>query len=274
MKKYFYTLLLTLTTLTQTFAQSESPYKTSFKVDAPVTVVGMGLSGLGLYLMQQKDPLTEMEALRLNKNDVNSFDRFAAGYASTDAKKVSDVMLYSSLVSPALLFLDSDISSNVGQTLALYVETMAVTGTIFTMSSAAFPRTRPLAYNKNEAEVPLSDKTRKNARNSFFAGHTAAVATATFFAAKVFHDYNPDATGKGWVWAGAAAVPATVGYLRIKAGKHFLSDNIIGYGVGAAVGILVPQLHKTKGLDGLSFSPTAVPVMGRPMDGFTMQYTF
>ena len=48
------------------------------------------------------------------------------------------------------------------------------------------------------------------------------------------------------VWGVAAAIPATVGYLRIKSGKHFLSDNIVGFAVGAASGILIPEIHKKK----------------------------
>ena len=45
----------------------------------------------------------------------------------------------------------------------------------------------------------------------------------------------------------AALVPAAVAYNRIEAGKHFLTDNLVGYAVGATMGILVPQLHKKAG---------------------------
>ncbi len=271
MKKYFYTLFLTAVTLTQTMGQSNSPYKTSFKVDAPITVAGAGLSGLGLYLMQQKDPFTNTEAMNLNKEDVNGFDRFAAGNHSESAKKVSDVMLYSSIAAPALLLFNDKINDNTGQMLALYLETMSITGAVFTLSSAAFPRARPLTYSP---EVEIGEKTRANSQNSFFAGHTAAVSTMTFFTAKVFHDYNPDSPARPFVWAGAAIVPAAVGYLRLEAGKHFLSDNLVGYGVGAAIGILVPQLHKKGNNSGISISPSVIPVPGKYVDGVALQYKF
>ena len=271
MKRHICTLVLAIATFTQSFGQTSSPYKTSFKVDAPITAAGMGLSGLGLYLMQQKEAFTEEKAMAITKADVNSFDRFAAGNHSASAKKVSDVMLYSSIAAPALLLFDKDISQNTGQMLALYVETMSVTGTLFTMGSAAFPRTRPLVYDKSGA-VPLSEKTRANAQNAFFAGHTAAVSTMTFFTAKVFHDYNPDSPARPYVWAGAAVVPAVVGYLRLEAGKHFLSDNIMGYVIGAAVGIAVPQFHKKN--SNMSLAPTAIPVQGESVEGVALQYKF
>jgi membrane-associated phospholipid phosphatase len=77
------------------------------------------------------------------------------------------------------------------------------------------------------------------------------------------------------VWAFAAAVPATVGYYRLKAGKHFLSDNILGYAMGAAAGILVPQLHKKTNNSGLSISPTLIPTLeGSAFQGANLSYTF
>jgi hypothetical protein len=38
--------------------------------------------------------------------------------------------------------------------------------------------------------------------------------------------------------------PLVIGLLRTKALKHFPSDNLAGLGIGAAFGILIPELHK------------------------------
>jgi membrane-associated phospholipid phosphatase len=253
-------------------AQRESPYKTSFKVDAPITAVGIGLNAYGLSLMMNKEALSEEEILRLNRNDVNSFDRFSAGYDSETAKKISDFPFYGSFALPFTLLLNENVRGNAGQVFGLYVQTMAVTGALFTMSSGLNPRTRPLVYSP---DVDYSEKSRANARNSFYAGHTTAAAGASFFFAKVFHDFNPDSPARPFVWAGAAAVPAAVGYYRLKAGKHFLSDNLLGYAIGAATGILVPQLHKKNNNSGLSINPTIIPTFaGAASQGANMTYTF
>ncbi len=274
MKKFIYTTILALSTCTGAMAQSGSPYTTSLKVDGPITVAGAGLTGLGLYLMQQKTAFTPEEAKNISNDDVNSFDRFAAGNYSPSAKKTSDFILYGSLAAPALLLFDNKIAGNGGQLAALYLETMSITGALFTLSSAAFPRTRPLVYNKVPGLVEDRDKERANSQNSFYAGHTAAVSSITFFTAKVFQDYNPDSPARPYVWAGAAILPAAVGYLRLEAGKHFLSDNLVGYGVGAAVGILVPQLHKKGNKSGISLFPSLIQVPGGAMDGVSLRYTF
>ncbi|MBF9251834.1 phosphatase PAP2 family protein [Pontibacter sp. 172403-2] len=247
--------------------QSDSPYNTSLKVDGPVIVAGMGLSYYGLTLMQDKEGLTAAEAMALQKSDVNSFDRFSAGWHSLSAKNTSDFPFYGSFAAPVLLLLNDNVRSKAGQVFVLYVETMAVTGALFTMANGNYPRTRPLAYSP---DVAISDKTTANARSAFFAGHTAAAASASFFAAKIFNDFNPDSRARPYVWAAAAAVPATVGYLRLRAGKHFLSDNLIGYAVGAASGILVPQLHKKSNETDISLIPVSSP----EYNGAVLTYTF
>jgi len=249
------------------FCQSNSPYNTSLKVDAPVIAAGIGLSYYGLTLMHDKEGLTPAEALTLQKSNVNGFDRFSAGWHSLSAKNTSDFPFYGSLAAPALLLLNDNVRSKAGQVLVLYVETMAVTGAIFTLTNGNAPRIRPLVYSP---DVAVSDKTTPNARSAFFAGHTAATASASFFVAKIFHDFNPDSRARPYVWAAAAAVPATVGYLRLRAGKHFLSDNLIGYAVGAASGILVPQLHKASNKTDISLIPVSSP----EYNGAVLTYTF
>jgi len=268
MKKYLL-LLLSITTFTfNVQAQQESPYKTSVKVDLPITLAGVGLSGLGVYYISEKKSLTPAEVSGLSKNDVNQFDRFSAGYNSESAKNASDIPFYGSFIAPLGLLLDNDVYQNAPQVFLLYGETMAITGTLFAMTAGLVNRYRPLAYG---LDTPADQRRSKNARNAFFAGHVAATGTATFFLAKVFNDFNPDSPAKPLVWGTAAAVPALVGYLRIRAGKHFLSDVITGYAVGTTVGILVPHLHKKTNLSGISVTPTYNRIEGR---GVALAYTF
>jgi hypothetical protein len=241
---------------------ASSPYHTRFAVDGPI-ILGLGaVSGFGLYRVQQKHGLTTAEAAALNKNDIPKFDRFSAGRYSDRAQLVGDLTCYGSLVvAPGLLALDPAVRGKYGQVLALYVETMLVTDALFTTSVGNITRYRPYLYGTEGG----NKRTSKIATNSFFAGHTAHTATATFFAAKVFHDFNPDSPAQPFVWGAAAVVPAVVAYSRIEAGKHFLSDNIVGYAVGATAGIVIPQLHKSARRTGYSFTP----IQGLNVNGYS-----
>lgn len=244
-----------------------SPYKTSFKVDAPVIIGGLGLSYLGFTMIQNKDPLTEAEVASLSKSDVNFLDRSIAGNYSKKANDASYIPFYASFGMPVVMLLNKNIGHHAGQVLTLYGETMAITGALYTLTAGAINRPRPLVYS---SDADLGKRMSKNSQRSFYAGHTAATAAATFLTAKVFSDLNPDSRAKPYVWAAAAVIPAYVGYLRSKAGQHFITDNLVGYALGAGTGILVPHLHKR--LDNTNLSIAPVRVFGE--QGLMVTYDF
>jgi membrane-associated phospholipid phosphatase len=230
--------------------------------------VGIGLSYLGLTLMKNKDELTIAEVNAKSKDDVFFIDRFSAGNFSDKADKDSYIPFYASFaVAPIVALIDGKQRSHYGQVSVMFVETMSAAAASFTLAAGLVKRSRPLVYN---TDLPMEDRQDKDAQRSFFAGHTTATAAATFFAAKVYSDFNPDSKLKPYVWAAAAAVPAVVAYQRIRAGKHFLTDNILGYGVGFACGVLIPQIHKKSNQTNLSIAP----VMGFNYQGMGMTYRF
>jgi membrane-associated phospholipid phosphatase len=248
--------------------KSASPYTVTFKRDVPVIAAGIGLTLLGTRLIGKKDHLTDLQLRAKTRDKVPFFDRGNAGYYSTKADDASYVPFYFSFGWPVVMALiNKKERHDIGRVLTLYLETMAVTGAAFTMAAGTVYRSRPLVYGT------IADVARRkdnDSQRSFFAGHTAATAAATFFTAKVFQDYNPDSKLKTVVWVVAAATPALVGYWRYKAGMHFLSDNLLGYAVGAGAGILIPQWHKSKRSENM----TIVPEVGNGYKGLAITYKF
>lgn len=105
-------------------------------------------------------------------------------------------------------------------------------------------RLRPVVYYDY---FPMELRTGGNQRNSFYSGHVANAAAATFFAVKVYSDYHPEIGKKKILLYGLASVPPLfVGWLRMKALAHFPSDLLAGYLIGSTFGIVIPQLHKIK----------------------------
>ena len=241
MKTGFSFIILMLLNFASFGQLKESPYETDLLKDGIFITAGVGLNALGVMLIQEKDALTEAELNNLSREDVWKIDRWAAGNYSEKANKDSYIPMFGSFALPLVLMVSENERSHAGQISVLFVESMATTGALFTITAALVQKSRPLVYNTS---IPAEERMDSDEQRSFFAGHTAATAAASFFAAKVFHDFNPDSSLRPIVWGVAAAIPATVGYLRIKAGKHFLTDNLIGYAVGAASGILIPELHK------------------------------
>lgn len=265
--KIQYLLFMTFLMVTQSvLAQSESPYETSFKKDAPLVIGGVGLTALGVTLIKNKKELTPAEVAAKSKEDVFFMDRWSAGTFRDKADKDSYIPFYGSFaVAPLVALIDKNQRSHYGQVSVMFIETMSAAGASFTLAAGLVQRSRPLVYNTS---LPLEDRQDKDAQRSFFAGHTTATAAATFFAAKVYSDFHPDSKLKPYLWTAAAVVPAVVAYQRIRAGKHFLSDNLLGYGVGMACGILIPEMHKKK-----NTNLDITPIMGANYQGIGLKYT-
>jgi len=223
-------------------------YQFNRKVEIPVTIGFFASNYLGFHLLNEKKTLDASQIVSLDINDVWFFDRLAvtqpySSSARENARKLSDWGVGTSFVLPALLFLDKKIQKDYLDILLLYLETQAISSTLYVYPGPLFTkRIRPFAYYP---EIPIEEKLLVGSTDSFFSGHTTSAATASFFMAKVYTDYHPETKGKKWLFYTAAIIPpAFVGYYRYKALKHFPTDVLTGMAVGAAVGILIPELHK------------------------------
>ncbi|HET7360846.1 MAG TPA: phosphatase PAP2 family protein [Salinimicrobium sp.] len=262
-----YLLLFLFLSLSVCSQPSSSPYETDLLKDGIWITAGVGLNVAGVLLIQEKPDLTEAELHSLSKDDVFFLDRGAVGNYSPAADDLSYIPFYGSFaMAPIVMLLNKNERQHAGQVSVLFVETMATTGALFTITAGLVKRSRPLVYSE---DAPLEERLDGDSQRSFFAGHTAATAAATFFTAKVFSDFNPNSWAKPYVWTAAALVPAWVGYLRLKAGKHFITDNLIGYGIGALCGIMIPELHKKE-----NQNLSLIPSFGSRYKGIILVYDF
>jgi len=218
-------------------------YKLKPARDIPVFAIGAGWSGYAFTQIYSKDRSSEAKILSLNKSDINGFDRWAVRPYSEKIGNKGNMVFYGSMPLPFLLLACKETRKDFFKLTFLYLETMSITGLLYTGSVYFTDRFRPYAYSD---ETPMTWRTRGGAKNSFYAGHVALVATSTFFMAKVYADYNPDSKIK-WLFYGlAGAATGTIAYLRYRGGFHFPSDILLGITQGTLTGILVPHFHKNK----------------------------
>lgn len=244
-------LLLSLSIATTGMAQN-SPYQTTLGKELPLLGVGTLGFGSSVFLQAKNKPLSETTINQLNANDVWQFDRSATRNWSTKAAHASDIAMYTSFALPFALLAGQDIRSNSGQIALLCSEAFLINLAATNLTKNLSKRIRPFVYNPN---APLERKLKKDAQFSFFSGHTSGSAVMCFFTAKVFSDFYPDSKFKPYAWAMAATLPAFTGYMRYKAGKHYFSDILVGYAVGAFVGFIVPHIHKKSSSPNSSFTP-------------------
>jgi len=224
-------------------AAAQKPYTLSGAGEA--AWIGGGGAGIGISLLLRHNtpPFTPDEVAALDAGRISAFDRFATRHYSAAARRQSDIFLFSAPAIPLLLLADPAVRRDAPTVGLIAGEVMLVNTALTLLSKEIAHRPRPFAYNP---AAPLPEKLKRDARLSFFSGHTSTVAALAFSTAKIWSDYHPDSGWRPVMWAGAAVIPATVGYLRMRAGKHFLSDVAAGFAAGAVTGWLIPQLHRRR----------------------------
>jgi len=247
---------------------SESPYKTSLIKDGLVIAAATGATLLGYELIKNKRDLTAAELAGKTKDKLPFFDRGNAGYYSPQANKDSYILFDASYALPLLMILaDKNERTKAGQLIVLYVETIGITGAMYTLTAGLVYRSRPFVYG---TKAPLDKRLDKGGQRSFYGGHVATTAAATFLTAKIFRDFNPDSKLRPYLWGAAGGLTVFMGYMRYKAGYHFFSDCVLSGIVGASTGILIPVLHKNKNFQKMSI----LPVMISGSSGISLTYHF
>ncbi|MBS1581296.1 MAG: phosphatase PAP2 family protein [Bacteroidetes bacterium] len=230
-------------------------------VDVPLCAVGATALYAGLHAQSERTPLTMAMLAGAETEDIPAFDRAALRIDPNGqalALAASDRLLYGTAAAPFVLIgLDPRIRREWGSVATMYVEAATMVGGLQSWTCLAAGRYRPITYIES---ATLEQRTNAANTHSFFSGHTANTAVASFFMAKVLDDMHPELRGKRWLLYGAAAIPpALVGYYRVEGGKHFPSDVLTGALIGAAAGVLVPELHRTRLGRGLAFTPITSP---------------
>lgn len=242
-------------------------YKLNPSIDIPIVAIGTGWSLYAFTKIYNKSAPTDEQLFNLNSANVNGFDRWGIYKYSKSLDVNSYYPFYASVPLPLVLFLSGqNTRRDFWKLTFLYWEAMSVTGLLGTSAAYHVDKFRPFTYSN---ETSLADKKSHQPKNSFYSGHVELVATTTFLAAKVYSDYYPESKIK-WVYYGAAsAITLTTGYMRLAGGMHFPSDIILGIGMGAITGILVPQFHKIK-----NPSYSLLPYTNGEAKGLTFIYHF
>jgi membrane-associated phospholipid phosphatase len=250
MKLYLSILVLMIRCLPvfgQLDSASRSPYRVYRAYELPASLAVLGASIFGYRQLDRYASFTADDLARLDPNRINAFDRPVAFFDPARfeaAQQRSDRFLNLSIASPVLLMLSKRIRQNGLDVLTLYTTAHAINNLLYFATTFSIRRARPLTYNP---AIPDSEKIGNAKSNSFYSGHVSFSTTATFFGAKILTDFYHI---KGWkrvvVFSGAVIPPILVGVNRMNAGKHFRTDVLTGFLVGAACGIGIPEIHRIR----------------------------
>ena len=224
------------------------PYHVNYWVTGSICGVGLVTNLLGISHTLNKEDISLFEIQALNRESISGIDYLALKQEPSKADtylNYSDYVLTFSVATPVLLMLDKRISKDWYNILLMYMETLSITTNFYEwgfLGPTFQDRFRPITYYD---QLTYDQKKSGYNRNSFYSGHTATAAVSTFFMVKVYCDYNPEVGDNKYLLYTAAAIPPLmVGFFRVKAMRHFPSDVMVGLGVGALFGIIVPEFHR------------------------------
>jgi hypothetical protein len=243
-------------------------YHVNYWVTGSIIGVGMVSDYFAIGRLKSKSKITpdELDFITSDqqKNLINSIDQWALKQNISQRDLYTNISDYGEIaifLLPSLLIIDKNIRKDWLDLLLMYVEGHTITFSFYNYSplGPTFQnRCRPFVYYPElTADYRMNNN---NSRNSFFSGHVGSCAYSTFFMTKVYCDYHPGLGAKKYLLYLAAAVPPLViGYARVKSLAHFPSDVAVGFGLGAIIGIVVPELHKNRHFKDFSINMSTSP---------------
>jgi hypothetical protein len=235
-------LLLVLSFTTMLPAQGLQPYNPSKATNGIMIGLGGSLTIGTMFLDKKVTPMTELEVKNLNPDKIWPIDRFSLRHLSFEADEFTDKLLLTSFASPFFLLLDKTGRDNFDDMAMIVFQGAMLNAALVNLSKTSARRARPYNYNP---DAPLDIKLRKSSRYSFYSGHVATAAYFSFTTAQLYNDLHPNSKARPYIYATAAIIPAAVAYGRMRAGKHFFTDVLVGFAAGTAIALTVPALHRS-----------------------------
>ena len=205
---------------------------------------GLALNAGAFLLPDRSDELFERHR-HTDRTNIPAFDRVAAFNWSPKAHRTSNIVFYStmalSLAGPALAY----ANDQPGVPMALVAESFLLSAGLTGMTKTLVHRPRPYVFNP---DVPEELRREREAYLSFWSGHAANTSALCISSAMLIDRSQADAGVRAAVWAGAVTVPLVMSWLRVRAGRHFPSDVLVGCLAGAVTGFVVPYFHRPENL--------------------------
>jgi undecaprenyl-diphosphatase len=131
----------------------------------------------------------------------------------------------------------------------MYAESASLALTLTDITKIAVRRPRPIDYIRCQVQANGEPSANPDCGStdlglSFFSGHAAMVASIGATATYLAFMRDPKSARPWITLVAATALTSFVSVERVRAGMHFPTDVIAGSLAGAAIGVLVPHLHR------------------------------
>jgi hypothetical protein len=222
-------------------AQSEGlpDHEVDLGVDGMITGLGAVGSVLAMLIPVDTSSAWDHELF-------GGFDERVKRNFSSSAAKLADGLLVTTVALPAALML-GEVDDGTRDRVLLYAESISVNLFVNSVTKYLVQRPRPYTYNTDPRVEEVERAQGRDSRLSFYSAHAAIGFGSAVTGSYIHAARTTDVNARAIVWGVELAGAAATANLRVRAGKHFYSDVIIGAVIGAGIGYLVPALHADEG---------------------------
>jgi membrane-associated phospholipid phosphatase len=217
-------------------AQERGPSRVVWAADAPATV--------GLFAAGALFGLIPVDVKHSWSSELLPFDEGVKENFSAKAATTSDALVVTTIVTPLAAELGFGMNRRLGEHTMLYGEAL---GANFLLNAAAkylVQRPRPYTYNPAAEVQQYAEAQGADSHVSFYSGHSAMSFGAAVAGSYLFAVSTTDEKARATLWGVELALATATANLRVRAGKHFYSDILVGALIGTGVGFAVPYLHQ------------------------------
>ena len=246
-------LLCALSSFTLTAYSQEQPSPTPYRMDLQKEWPVLGAAATAAVLPEIFKDHVKMSC-PCAVADVDGLDRSTAGRKNDGIDKVSTAAVIGAVAWPyAAMFTDKRTWSDAIVDGFVTGQAILVNVAFNQVIKFSAHRPRPMIYG-----LPTEDDLVKKPDNyfSFYSEHTSVVFAAGVSYATTFALRHPQSPYRWLVYTAAIGGGATVGSLRVLAGRHFPTDVMTGAAAGTSFGLLIPKLHRKGPIAGISIVPT------------------
>ena len=231
-------------------AAQDSPWNVSYPIDGSLIAAFAG----GSYLLSRID----VDTTRRWDRELLGWDEGVRGRYSASAAARSDTLGLLAVTGPMFAVAGDGLDESAAHRGVIYVEALGASMLLNSTAKYVVQRPRPYAYSTDPAVMRMTAQQRKESHLSFYSGHAAITFTAAVAGSYMFSVQSENEASRATLWGVELALASATANLRVRAGKHFYSDVLLGALVGSGIGYAVPRLH----LDGAyRYSPSTSEVL-------------
>jgi len=188
------------------------------------------------YINHSEFDLSDISKITLDEKKIPFPDNLYYQNYNKMISDISDYFLGFNIALPLITNFNSFKENN--SLYIIYLENLLSTFALTSLVKTTFKRARPFNYSKNDFK-----DSQKDDFYSFFSGHTSLAFSSAVFNCIIFSKLNANYEYKNLVWILSLTNSSITAFLRVLAGKHFISDVIFGAIIGSSVAYLITEIH-------------------------------